>query len=93
ILRARFRENVWGDPELMVPGSVYELHIEMAVTANLFKEGHRIKVYITSSNFPLWDRNHNTGKDPATDTEFQIAKQTIFHDSLRPSHVLLPVTG
>ncbi|MGC9066401.1 MAG: CocE/NonD family hydrolase [Candidatus Ratteibacteria bacterium] len=93
IIRARFRDDVWGSPQLMVPGRIYEFKIEMAVTSNLFKKGHRIKIYITSSNFPLWDRNHNTGNDPAFDTEFRIAKQTIFHDSLKPSHILLPVTG
>ncbi len=93
IIRARFRNDVWGKPVLLKPGRIYEFRIQMMSTANLFKKGHRIKIYITSSNFPLWDRNLNTGKDPATDTDFQIAHQTIFHDSIRPGHVVLPVAG
>lgn len=93
IIRARFRNNVWEAPVLMEPGKVYEFQIEMTPTAYLFKNGHRIRVYITSSNFPLWDRNLNTGNDPATDTYFRIAHQTIFHDSRRPGHLILPVSG
>jgi putative CocE/NonD family hydrolase len=93
IIRARFRNGIWNKPELMKPGMVYEFHIEMMATAYQFKKDHRIKVYITSSNFPLWDRNLNTGENPATDTEFCVAHQTIFHDSLRPSYIELPVTG
>jgi len=93
IIRARFRNNVHGEPVLMEPGKIYKFNIEMMATSNVFKKGHRIKVYITSSNFPLWDRNLNTGNDPATDTEMQVAHQTIFHDSLRPSHIILPVIG
>lgn len=91
IIRARFRNDVWGEPVLMKPGKTYEFHIEMMPSAYLFKKGHRIKVYITSSNFPLWDRNLNTGNDPATDTSCIIAHQTVFHDSHRPSHITLPV--
>ncbi|MCM8759656.1 MAG: CocE/NonD family hydrolase [Candidatus Omnitrophica bacterium] len=93
IIRARFRNNIWGRPVLMEPGKVYEFNIEMMDTAYLFKKNHRIRVYITSSNFPLWDRNLNTGKDPATDTSFQVARQTIFHDSIRPSHIIFPVSS
>lgn len=93
IIRARFRNNIWGRPVLMEPGKVYEFHIELMDTAYLFKKNHRIRVYITSSNFPLWDRNLNTGKDPATDTSFQVARQTIFHDSIRPSHIIFPVSS
>ncbi|MCX7704868.1 MAG: CocE/NonD family hydrolase [bacterium] len=93
IIRARFRNDIWGQPVLMKPGRVYKFHIEMMPTAYLFKKGHRIKVYITSSNFPLWDRNLNTGKDPARDTSFQIAHQKIFHDSFRPSHIIFPISG
>jgi hypothetical protein len=93
IIRARFRNNVWGEPELIEPGRVYEFSIDMIATSNVFKKGHRIKIYLTSSNFPLWDRNLNTGNNPAYDTQIKIAHQTIFHDSLRPSHIILPVAG
>jgi hypothetical protein len=60
-------------------------------TSNVFKAGHRIRVDLTSSNFPLWDRNLNTGNDPATDTDMQVAHQTIYHDADHPSHLVLPV--
>ena len=78
-------------PKLMEPGTVYEFTIDMMVTSNVFKKGHRIRLDITSSNFPLWDRNLNTGNAPATDTEMIVAEQTIYHDSARPSHVILPI--
>lgn len=91
VIRARFREDVWGAPKLMDPGTVYEFTIDLQATSNVFKAGHRLRVDITSSNFPLWDRNLNTGNDPATDTEIRIAEQAIYHDPARPSHIVLPV--
>jgi len=57
----------------------------------VFRAGHRIRLDITSSSFPLWDRNLNTGNDPATGTEMNVARQTIFHDRGRSSHIRLPV--
>ena len=65
--------------------------VSLATTVNVFRAGHRIRLAITSSNFPLWDRNLNTGGDPATDTTWQVAHQTICHDRQRPSRVSLPV--
>jgi len=91
IIRARFRKSIWEPPELLVPESVYEYTIELLPTSNVFKAGHSIRVHITSSNFPLWDRNPNTGNEQGMDAELQIAHQTIFHDAERPSHILLPV--
>jgi len=91
VIRARFREDVWGKPKLLKPGEVYEFTIDMLVTSNVFKRGHRIRVDIMSSNFPLWDRNLNTGNDPATDTEIRVAQQSIYHDEEHPSHIILPV--
>ncbi|NKY54600.1 CocE/NonD family hydrolase [Nocardia flavorosea] len=70
-----------------VPGEPGEYEIDLWSTSNVFLAGHRIRVQITSSNFPRWDRNLNTG-DPAT---MRPAQQTIFHDAARPSHVILPV--
>ena len=60
-------------------------------TSNVFKAGHRIRVDLTSSNFPRFDRNPNTGNRPGMDAEMQVADQTIFHDARRPSHINLPV--
>jgi len=91
VIRARFRANLWGRPRLLTPGRAYEFTVDMLVTSNVFRKGHRIRVDITSSNFPLWDRNLNTGNDPGTDTEMRIAEQTIYHDSDRPSRIILPV--
>jgi putative CocE/NonD family hydrolase len=90
-IRARFRDGVWDAPKLMEPGETYEFSIDLTVTANVFKAGHRIRLQITSSNFPLLDRNLNTGNDPATDTAMQIAHQTIYHDRERPSGIRLPI--
>jgi len=91
VIRARYREDVWGKPSLIEPGRVYEYTIDLQVTSNLFKKGHRIRVDITSSCFPLWDRNPNTGHEPGMDAELQIAHQTVLHDRAHPSHILLPV--
>ncbi|MFP6565716.1 MAG: CocE/NonD family hydrolase C-terminal non-catalytic domain-containing protein, partial [Dehalococcoidia bacterium] len=56
-----------------------------------FKKGHRIRVEVSSSNFPRFDRNHNTGNDLGTDTEMRTAHQTVQHSGEHPSHILLPV--
>jgi putative CocE/NonD family hydrolase len=91
VLRARFRERRWEAPRLMKPGTVYEFPIDLQATSNVFRRGHHIRLDIGSSNFPLWDRNLNTGNDPATDTEMRRARQTIHHDAAHPSHLILPV--
>ena len=93
VIRARFREDVMGKPTLIDPGQVYEFTIDMQVTSNLFRKGHRLGVYIMSSNFPLWDRNLNTGNEPGTDTEICVARQTIFHSAKWQSHIILPVVS
>jgi len=93
VIRARFREDVWGKPKLIEPNKVYEYTIDLQVTSNVFKKGHCLRVLVTSSSFPLWDRNLNTGNDPGTDTEMQVAHQAIFHDRAHPSHVVLPIVG
>ncbi len=90
IIRARYRDS-WEKPELMTPGEVYKFTIDLWSTSNCFVAGHRIGVEISSSNFPQFDRNPNTGNEFGKDSETQIATQTIYHDSERPSHVLLPV--
>ena len=60
-------------------------------TSNLFKPGHRIRVDVSSSDFPNFDRNHNTGGDDYASAELTTASQTIFHDRTRPSRIILPV--
>ncbi|MBU0608574.1 MAG: CocE/NonD family hydrolase, partial [Armatimonadetes bacterium] len=91
VIRARLREGIWGEPKLIEPGTVYEFTIGLDATSNVFLAGHQLRLDITSSNFPLWDRNLNTGGDGVTETTWQVARQTIHHDAARPSRVRLPV--
>lgn len=74
-----------------VPGEPSEYEIDLWSTSNVFRAGHRIRVQVTSSNFPRWDRNLNTGEPVQTATTMRTAQQTIFHDAARPSHVILPI--
>ena len=90
VIRARYRDSI-EDPTLITPGDVYEFTIEMEVTSNLFKQGHRIRLDVSSSNFPRNDRNLNTGGPIGTDTAMQMAEQTVYHTAEHPSHVILPV--
>ena len=87
VLRARYR-NIKEEPELLEPGRVYRFEIDMWATANRFKAGHRLRVDISSSDFPRFDRNTNRGGEPGPPIP---AVQTVYHDSEHPSHLLLPV--
>jgi putative CocE/NonD family hydrolase len=89
IMRTRFHKSVWESPELIEPGEVIEYSIELQPTSNLFKKGHQIVLHITSSSFPLWDPNTNTGNDQGTETESIIATQSIYLDKRYPSHIKL----
>ena len=91
IVRARFRQSIWQAPKLLRPGEVYEYDLELLPTARVFRKGHKIRLHLSSSRFPLWDRNTNTGNDPATDSQTKVARQTVFHDAERPSCIVLPV--
>ena len=91
IIRARYRESVWGMPRLLEPDKVYEYTLELLPTGIVFKKGHRIRVHLTSSSFPLWDRNLNTGNPIGMDRDMLVAKQTIYHNRTYPSHLVLPV--
>ena len=92
ILRARYRESL-SAPQLMTPGEVYRIEIDLVATANVFAAGHRIRLEVASANFPRFDRNTNTGGVIATETEadFVRATNTVWHDELRASHLVLPV--
>src|SRR5437870_28855 len=92
VIRARYRNFTKGEkPTLLEPGRAYEYEIDLWATSNVFKAGHRIRLDVTSSNFPRWDRNPNTGHEFGADTELEIAHQTIFHDSEHPSYLVLPI--
>jgi putative CocE/NonD family hydrolase len=78
-------------PSLLPPGTPYEFKIDLWATGNTFKAGHRIRVEISSSNFPRYDRNLNTGGRIGYETGGRVAEQTVFHDATRPSRLVLPV--
>ncbi len=90
ILRTRYR-NSWTEPEMMSPGEIYPITIELTPTSNLFKAGHRIRVDISSSNFPRFDINPNTGEPMGRHTRTQPAENTLHLDRDHPSHIVLPV--
>ncbi len=90
-IRARFRKSVHELPELLEPGKVYAYEIVVQPTSNVFLKGHRIRLEISSSNFPLWDRNPNTGHKPGQDAELRVARQTVFHAADYPSRLVLPI--
>jgi len=91
IVRARYRKGKAAPASLLEPDQVVEYQIDLWATSNLFQAGHRIRLEITSSNFPRFDRNLNTGEDPATGTRMVKARQVIHHSTKYPSHVVLPI--
>jgi len=90
IVRARFRESLTREV-LMTPNEVYEFTIRLYPTSNVFKKGHRIRVDISSSNFPRFDVNPNSGEPLNRHRTMQNTIQTIFHDAQHASHILLPI--
>lgn len=90
VMRARFRESL-STPTLITPEKVYEYAVDLWATSHVFTAGHRVRLEVSSSNFPRYDRNPNTGHDFGVDAELRVARQTIFHDNRYPSHLLLPV--
>ena len=90
ILRARYRNGL-GKPELMEPGRVYQFDIEMGSTSVLFQSGHRIRLEVSSSNFPRYDRNPNTGTEIASETRTAVARQKVWHTTQYPSRLALTV--
>ena len=90
ILRARYRDSS-AHEESLVPGQIYRFEVDMWATAQVFLAGHRLQVQVTSSDFPWYDRNLNTGGPFGEEVHGQVAANTIFHDAVRPSHVVLPL--
>jgi uncharacterized protein len=90
VIRARFRESL-SSPTLLTPEKVYEYTIDLWATSHVFKAGHRLRLEVSSSNFPRYDRNPNTGHDFAVDAELRCARQMVFHDHRYPSYLVLPV--
>lgn len=92
IVRTRFREGLEREV-MMEPGRVYELTIEMGATSNVFLPGHRVRLELTSSCFPRFARNLNTGEATATGTRVAVAQQRVYHSAARPSRLILPVVA
>ena len=92
ILRARYRRGKTA-PALLTPGRAEEMTIDLGATSNVFAAGHRIRLEVSSSNFPRFDRNPNTGEPFGESAELRRADQTIFHDRERPSRLVLPIVS
>jgi putative CocE/NonD family hydrolase len=90
IIRTRFRESL-EKPKMMKKGEICKLILEMEVTSNVFLPGHRIRLDLTSSSFPRYSRNLNTGGDNLYDKDFVQAEQTVLHSKAYPSRLILPV--
>ena len=90
IIRARYRDSDKQE-KLMTPGQVYEFSIKLDPCCNVYKKGHRIRVDVSSSNFPRFDVNPNTGEPPNDNRRMITAVNTIYHDAERPSHIVLPL--
>jgi putative CocE/NonD family hydrolase len=93
ILRMRQRSGGAGAVEVepLRADEVYQVTIDLWATSIVFAPGHRLRVDITSSSFPRWERNHNTGEPSATASQLRPARQTLYHDAQRPSSIVLPV--
>jgi putative CocE/NonD family hydrolase len=92
LLRVRYRDS-WEHPSLMVPGEVYAITIELFPVANLFRRGHRLRLDISSSNFPHFDVNPNSGEAEGEWRHPRPARNRVFAAAGRPSHILLPVVA
>ncbi len=90
MVRARFRDGM-DKPSLIEPGRVYAYDLDLWNTCQLYQKGHRIRIEISSSAFPKYDRNLNTGEVLGKSTRMQVATQKIYHDKDHPSHVVLPI--
>jgi hypothetical protein len=89
VVRGRYRDSLL-EPSLLTPGQVYELKVPIWPTSNCFRKGHALRVQVSSSNFPLYDRNTNAGGEGGP-MNIVVAEQTVLHDRQHPSHLLLPV--
>ena len=90
IVRARHRLSRERS-DLLEPGRIETYSIDLWATSNVFKAGHRLRLYVSSSNFPRFDRNPNTGESTAASARLVKAQQTVYHDAARPSALILPV--
>jgi putative CocE/NonD family hydrolase len=100
IVRARYRDSQ-ETPTLITPGQVYKFNVDVWATSNVFKKGHTLRLEISSSNFPRFDRNLNTGRnrylkaseDINSEPPLRSATNVIYHDAEHPSALILPVVS
>ncbi len=78
-------------PEMAKPGTVYHISVDLGATSNVFLAGHKLRLEISSSNFPRFDRNLNTGEEQAHGSRIAKATNTVLHDREHPSALILPV--
>jgi putative CocE/NonD family hydrolase len=90
ILRLRYR-NTQERPELAKPGETYRVNVNLWATSNVFLAGHKLRLEVSSSNFPRFDRNLNTGEEQASGTRMSKAVNVIYHDKAHPSALVLPL--
>ncbi|MBI5117188.1 CocE/NonD family hydrolase [Candidatus Poribacteria bacterium] len=90
MIRARYRQS-FAEPSFLEAGTVYKFDINVGSTSNVFKKGHRIRLEVSSSNFPEFGRNLNTADPIGMNANIVKADQTIYHDAAHPSHLVLPV--
>lgn len=90
ILRLGYRDS-WEQPTLATPGDVYAVSVDMGIASHTFLAGHRIRLDVSSSSFPRFDRNLNTGEPIAHATRMQIANQTLLHTQSYASHLVVPL--
>ena len=92
MVRARHRESIEHE-DFIEPGEIVEYRIQLGPTACRFLQGHRIRLEVTSSDYPNHDRNHNTGGDDLRETELVTARQTVYHSARYPSRAILPIAN
>jgi putative CocE/NonD family hydrolase len=91
IVRARYR-NSQEESEFMTPGQIYKFTVDLWATANVFRKGHTLRLEVSSSNFPRFDKNLNTGEDAASVGKRSVpATNTIYHDAEHPSALVIPI--
>jgi uncharacterized protein len=90
VIRGRHWKSFQSE-SLLTPGKIYDFYVDLWSTSNVFKKGHRIRIEVSSSDFPKYDRNPNTGHKSGEDAEPLVARQTIYHDAEHPSHLVLPI--
>jgi putative CocE/NonD family hydrolase len=89
-LRMKYRKSL-SESTLIEPGKIYEVHLDLHATSNYFAKGHRIRLEVSSSNFPRLERNLNTGGNNFDETEWKVAKNAVHHSPKHPSYLVLPI--